>query len=86
MKITLLGAVAVPVLLSSCIVVPERQRVVAVEQPAPVVYQTYRPGYAVETLPTGYRTVNYNRNVYYENRGVYYRPARRGYVVVQRPY
>lgn len=86
MKTTLLCAIAAPALLSSCIVLPPQQRVVAVQEPAPVVYESYRPGYVVTTLPSGYRTVRYNRDLYYENRGVYYRPANRGYVVVRRPY
>jgi hypothetical protein len=86
MKTTLLCALAAPAFLSSCIVLPSERRVVAVQEPAPVVYESYRPGYVVTTLPVGYRTVRYNRDVYYENRGVYYRPASRGYVVVRRPY
>ena len=51
--------------------------------PPPVVYQ---PGYVVTSLPSGYRTVRYHRNVYYVNRNVYYRPHPHGYVVVAPPY
>jgi hypothetical protein len=86
MKTILLAALAAPVLLTSCIVFPSRERVVTVQETAPVVYESYRPGYVVTTLPSGYRTVTYNRSTYYENRGVYYQPSNRGYVVVRRPY
>ncbi len=83
MKTSFLGALAAAALLGGC-VLPAPPPLVTVEsQPAPVVYRT---GYVVNTLPAGYRTVRYHRNVYYVNRNVYYRPHRHGYVVVQRPY
>lgn len=57
--------------------------------PPPVTVTTgaYSPGYVVTTLPVGYTVERYHRQVYYVNRGVYYRPYHSGgYVVVTRPY
>ena len=48
-----------------------------------------RPAYretVITTLPRGYRTINRGGVTYYETRGVYYRPTRSGYTVVERPY
>lgn len=51
-----------------------------------------RPGYretretVITTLPRGYRTINRGGTTYYESRGNYYRPARSGYMIVERPY
>lgn len=74
-----LGAVA----LAGCVIAPPPPPpVVTVGAPAPV----YSTGYVVRTLPSGYYTTRYNRNVYYVHRNVYYQRHRGGYVVVQRPY
>lgn len=82
MKTTLLcGALAIAT-LAGCVVAPPPP-VAVVREPAPVVYQ---PGYTVDVLPAGYRTVRYNRSVYYVDRDTYYRPSGRRYVVVARPY
>jgi len=64
-------------------VLPSPPPLVSVQETTPAVYE---PGYVVTTLPAGYRTVHYNRSVYYVNRDVYYQPHARGYVVVRRPY
>lgn len=45
----------------------------------------YSPGHVVRTLPHGYRTVRYDDSDYYVYNDVYYRPHRRGYVVVDSP-
>ncbi len=82
MKTTLICAALAITTLGGCVVVP-RTPVAVVSEPAPVVYQ---PGYTVNTLPAGYRTVRYQRNVYYVDRDTYYRPHGRRYVVVPRPY
>ncbi len=71
------------VLIGGCVLPSPPSLVTIQSEPAPVVYQ---PGYVVPTLPSGYRTVRYHRNVYYVNRNVYYRPHQHGYVVVQQPY
>jgi hypothetical protein len=81
MKIHLLGAAAAAITLAGC-VVSEPPAVTTVRQPVPL----YQPGYVVTTLPTGYRTVNYHRNVYYVDRDVYYTRHPHGYVVVTSPY
>ncbi len=80
MKMFLLCAAASSLLLGGCVVAPPP--LVSV-QSAPVVYQ---PGYVVRTLPSGYRTVHYQRNVYYSSGNTYYRRHHGGYVVVTRPY
>jgi hypothetical protein len=83
MKIMLLSAALCTAMLSGCIVTPPPPPPVVSVETRPV----YSPGYVVTSLPTGYRTVRYRRNVYYQHQNVYYRPyARGGYVVVTRPY
>jgi hypothetical protein len=63
-------------------------RYVVVESPR---HQS-RPGYretretVIRTLPRGYRTINRGGTTYYESRGVYYRPSRSGYMMIDRPY
>ncbi len=44
-----------------------------------------RHGHAVPRLPRGYRRFWYNREPFYYNHGVFYRPARSGFVVVVAP-
>jgi hypothetical protein len=40
----------------------------------------------IRTLPSGARVVTHRGSRYYESRGVYYRTAPGGYVIVQSPY
>jgi hypothetical protein len=49
------------------------------------VTTTYTPGYTVQTLPTGYETRVVGGTTYYTYGGSYFRPASRGYVVVEAP-
>jgi hypothetical protein len=49
-------------------------------------YGRYRPGYVVNTLPAGYRTVTIGGSRYYHHDNVYYRPRGSSYVVVDRPH
>ncbi len=51
-----------------------------------VTSTTYRPGYSVTTLPSGYRTEVISGTSYYHHGDVYYRPQGRGYVVVESPH
>ena len=44
-----------------------------------------RPGERVRSLPSGHVTVRVGRDSYRYNRGIFYRPDRRGYVVVRAP-
>jgi hypothetical protein len=49
------------------------------------------PGYrenttVIRTLPSGARVVTHSGTRYYESRGVYYRPASGGYVIVRSPF
>jgi len=83
MKTTFACAALAIATLGGCVVAPAPQPVAVVRQSPPVVYQ---PGYTVDTLPAGYRTVRYNRSVYYVDRDTYYQPSGRRYVVVTRPY
>lgn len=46
---------------------------------------TYRPGYEVRTLPSGYRTEVVGGTSYYTHNGTYYRPRSGRYVVVEAP-
>jgi hypothetical protein len=48
-------------------------------------YRHYKPGYYVNTLPSGYRTHIVGGVRYYRYNDVYYRPRGRGYVVVESP-
>lgn len=52
---------------------------------APRGSRFHRPGEHVRNLPTGHVTVRVGRDSYRYNRGVFYRPDRRGYVVVRAP-
>lgn len=54
------------------------------DEPVPVD-TVYQPGYAVSTLPPGYRTEVINGVRYYRHDHVYYRPEGSGYVVVETP-
>ncbi len=54
------------------------------DEPAPVE-TVYQPGYAVRTLPPGYRTEVIDGVRYYHHDRVYYRPEGSGYVVVDTP-
>lgn len=49
------------------------------------VTTTHRPGYVVQTLPSGYRTEVIGGTNYYYHDNVYYRPQGRSYVVVDSP-
>lgn len=44
-----------------------------------------RPGQHIRDLPSGHITVLVGKSSYRYNRGIFYRPARRGYVVVRAP-
>lgn len=80
----LVAALGATTLLSGCIIAERPTRVVTVrETTGPVVYQ---PGYTVDQLSPGYRTVRVRRNVYYVDRDTYYQRTGRGYVVVAPPY
>lgn len=46
---------------------------------------TYRSGYRVDSLPSGYRSEVISGNTYYYNDGHYYRQGSGGYVVVDAP-
>lgn len=46
---------------------------------------SYRPGYQLRELPSGYRTEVIGGTRYYIDRGTYYRPRSGGYVVVDSP-
>lgn len=46
---------------------------------------TYRIGYEVRTLPSGYRTEVIGGTQYYYHNGTYYRPRSGRYVVVEAP-
>ncbi len=46
----------------------------------------YRPGYVVQSLPSGYRVETISGTRYYYHNDVYYRPQGRGYVVVESPH
>jgi len=48
-------------------------------------YQTYQPGYRINSLPNGYRSEVISGSTYYYNDGHYYRPQSGGYVVVDAP-
>jgi hypothetical protein len=62
---------------------------VEVRDPVPststVTTTTYRPGYVVETLPSGYETRVVRGTTYYTYGDTYFRPASSGYVVVDLP-
>ena len=45
----------------------------------------YQPGYAVTTLPSGYRSEVISGTNYYYHNGAYYQRRRNGYVVVDAP-
>lgn len=45
----------------------------------------YRPGYRIDSLPSGYRSENISGSTYYYHDGCYYRPESGGYVVVDAP-
>lgn len=47
---------------------------------------TYRPGYEVRSLPSGYRREIIEGNTYYSHNGSYYRQQGRRYVVVEKPH
>lgn len=44
-----------------------------------------RPGVHVRELPPGHITVHVGKSSYRYNRGIFYRPERRGYIVVRAP-
>lgn len=46
---------------------------------------TYRPGYTVNTLPSGYRTESISGNSYYYHNGAYYQRRNNSYIVVDAP-
>ena len=46
----------------------------------------YRHGHTVSKLPRGYRRVWHNKEPYYYYSGIFYRPARSGFIVVGAPY
>ena len=46
---------------------------------------TYRPGYTVNTLPSGYRTESISGSNYYYYNGAYYQRRNNSYVVVEAP-
>ena len=46
----------------------------------------YRNGHTVSKLPRGYRRVWHNKEPYYYYSGIFYRPARSGFIVVGAPY
>lgn len=76
----LLG-VAAATLLSSC-VDPYAQNQ---GYPQQQVTTTYRTGYEVRSLPSGYRTEVIGGTRYYNHNGTYYRPRSGRYVVVESP-
>lgn len=73
-----LSWIAMGLMATSCIAIRTRE-------PDRVVTVTTGPGYAVRTLPAGYRTVVVRGTTYYTSGDVYYRTAPGGYVVVERP-
>lgn len=48
-------------------------------------FGTYRPGYTVRALPSGYRTENISGDPYYYHNGAYYQRQNGRYVVVKAP-
>jgi hypothetical protein len=48
-------------------------------------YNTYRPGYATTTLPSGYRTESISGRKYYYHNGAYYQRSSNGYIVTEAP-
>lgn len=66
-------------LLTSCVVDPYYPG------SATTTVTTYRPGYVVNTLPSGYYTESYGGQSYYRHNDVYYRRQGSRYVVVERP-
>ena len=54
--------------------------------PTTVVESHYRPGYVINTLPSGYRAEVIGGTRYYYHNNVYYRPQGRSYVVVDSPH
>jgi hypothetical protein len=47
--------------------------------------RTFRRGHVVKRLPRGYRRVRYKKVPYYYQRGIFYRPAPSGFIVVEPP-
>lgn len=46
---------------------------------------TYRPGYRLSSLPSGYRSENLGGSTYYYHNGAYYQRNAGGYVVTEAP-
>jgi hypothetical protein len=67
-------------LLTSCVVDTYPSHSTTVVEPA------YRPGYTINTLPSGYRAEVIGGTRYYYHNNVYYRPQGRSYVVVDSPH
>jgi hypothetical protein len=70
-------AVAIATLLPSCVDPYTHSQGPAVT--------SYRAGYEVRTLPSGYRTEIVDGSSYYVHNGTYYRPRSGRYVVVEAP-
>jgi hypothetical protein len=82
-KPLLLGlfGIAVATLLSSCVDPYAQNQGYSQQQ----VTTTYRTGYEVRSLPSGYRTEVIGGTQYYNHNGTYYRPRSGRYVVVEAP-
>lgn len=52
---------------------------------ASVTTTTYEPGYVIDTLPSGYTTIDIGGTTYYSYNDTYYRPRGNRYVVVEHP-
>lgn len=78
-KSTFAGCIALGALLSSCV------------EPYPggvaptTTVTTYRTGYEVRSLPSGYRTETIGGSRYYYHNGTYYQPRSGRYIVVEAP-
>jgi hypothetical protein len=78
-KSTFAGCIALGALLTSCV------------EPYPgggaptTTVTTYRTGYEVRSLPSGYRTETFGGSRYYSHNGTYYQSRSGRYVVVEAP-
>lgn len=77
---TLAGAIALGALLTSCV-----DPYAGGPGHSSSVTTTYRTGYEVRSLPSGYRTETIGGNRYYSSNGTYYQSRSGRYVVVEAP-
>lgn len=78
--VIVLGIIIMGSCMEGCAPIPRPPRRRAV-----VVHPVPRPGKVFVAPPVGYRTVRVGRKKYFYHGGVFYRKARRGFVVVKAP-